>query len=192
MDYLNRSGLSQQVIKENIDKNILEELLSTLVSTVLLDFEIEDLNLVISEATIANKPRKRKLLLLKYVPLKIVVNVLDQEVYVNLMEGENVANLKVVQKARKEEAFVFDMVVVNVVNYKGVLKRHNLMVCVKDMGVVLGAHILDVQGVVKVVDFVEHTVVAKDVKQKVAQKVRKEVDIALDMVVVDIVSTHFV
>jgi len=60
MDYLNRSGLSQQVIKENIDKNILEELLSTLVSTVLLDFEIEDLNLVISEATIANKLKENK------------------------------------------------------------------------------------------------------------------------------------
>ena len=27
MDYLNQSGLSQQVIKENIDKNILEELI---------------------------------------------------------------------------------------------------------------------------------------------------------------------
>jgi peptidyl-prolyl cis-trans isomerase D len=60
MDYLNRSGLSQQVIKENIDKNILEELLSSLVSTVLLDFEVEDLNLVISEATIANKLKENK------------------------------------------------------------------------------------------------------------------------------------
>ena len=60
MDYLNRSGLSQQVIKENIDKNILEELLSTLVSTVLLDFEVEDLKLVISETTIANKLKENK------------------------------------------------------------------------------------------------------------------------------------
>ena len=33
MDYLNQSGLSQQIIKENIDQNILEELLSALVST---------------------------------------------------------------------------------------------------------------------------------------------------------------
>ena len=31
MDYLNQSGLSQQVIKENIDKNVIEELLSSLV-----------------------------------------------------------------------------------------------------------------------------------------------------------------
>jgi len=49
MDYLNNSGLSQEVIKENVDKNILEELLSSLVSTTLLDLEIQDLNLEISE-----------------------------------------------------------------------------------------------------------------------------------------------
>ena len=60
MDYLSRSGLSQQVIKENIDKNILEELLSTLVSTRLLDLEIKDLNLKMSEKTIIEKLKKNK------------------------------------------------------------------------------------------------------------------------------------
>ena len=60
MDYLNRSGLSQQVIKENIDKNILEELLSTLVSTTLLDLEIKDLNLKMSEKIILKKLKKNK------------------------------------------------------------------------------------------------------------------------------------
>ncbi len=43
MDYLNQSGLSQQVIKENIDKNVIEELLSSLVSSTLLNLEIKDL-----------------------------------------------------------------------------------------------------------------------------------------------------
>ena len=60
MDYLNRSGLSQKVIKENIDKNILEELLSTLISTALLDLEIKDLNLEISEETIIERLKKNK------------------------------------------------------------------------------------------------------------------------------------
>jgi peptidyl-prolyl cis-trans isomerase D len=60
MDYLNRSGLSQKVIKENIDKNILEELLSTLISTTLLDLEIKDLNLEISEETIIERLKKNK------------------------------------------------------------------------------------------------------------------------------------
>ena len=60
MDYLNQSGLSQQVIKENIDKNIIEELLSSLVSMTLLDLEIKDLELVVSEEIIAEKLKKNK------------------------------------------------------------------------------------------------------------------------------------
>ena len=60
MDYLNQSGLSQQVIKENIDQNRLEELLSTLVSTTLLDLEIKDLNLIISKDALAERIKKNK------------------------------------------------------------------------------------------------------------------------------------
>jgi len=55
MDYLNQSGLSQQVIKSNIDQNIIEELLSTLVSTTLLDLEIKDLNLLMSQDVMVEK-----------------------------------------------------------------------------------------------------------------------------------------
>ena len=60
MDYLNQSGLSQQVIKENIDKNIIEELLSALVSTTLLELEISDFNLIISEDIVIEKLKKDK------------------------------------------------------------------------------------------------------------------------------------
>ena len=60
MDYLNQSGLSQQVIRENIDKNIIEELLSSLVSMTLLNLEIKDLDLVLSKETIAKKLKKNK------------------------------------------------------------------------------------------------------------------------------------
>ena len=60
MDYLNQSGLSQQVIKENIDKDIIEELLSSLVSMTLLDLEIKDLDLVVSEEIIAKKIKRNK------------------------------------------------------------------------------------------------------------------------------------
>ena len=44
MDYLNRSGIKSEVIQENIDKNIIEELLSGLVSTTLLNLESKDFN----------------------------------------------------------------------------------------------------------------------------------------------------
>ena len=60
MDYLNQSGLSQQVIKSNIDKNIIEELLSTLISASILNFEIKDLYLTISENILAEKIKKNK------------------------------------------------------------------------------------------------------------------------------------
>ena len=60
MDYLNQSGLSQQVLKENIDQNILEELLSTLVSTTLLNLEIKDLNVTMSEGSLVEKIKKIK------------------------------------------------------------------------------------------------------------------------------------
>jgi|TARA_B110000259_G_scaffold179797_1_gene219711 peptidyl-prolyl cis-trans isomerase D len=60
MDYLNQSGLSQQVIKENIDKNIIEELLSSLVSMTLLELEIKNLNLSLSEDILVQKIKKNK------------------------------------------------------------------------------------------------------------------------------------
>mgnify|MGYP000921794799 CR=1 FL=1 len=60
MNYLNQSGLSQQVLKDNIDKNILEELLSTLVSTTLLNLEIKDLDLVMPEDSIIQRIKKNK------------------------------------------------------------------------------------------------------------------------------------
>ena len=60
MDYLNQSNLSQQVIKENIDKNIIEELLSSLVSMTLLEQEIKDLGLVISKKVLVEKIKNNK------------------------------------------------------------------------------------------------------------------------------------
>ena len=60
MDYLNESGLSQQVIEENIDKNIIEELLSTLVSTTLLNLEIEELELSMNGDVLIEKIKNNK------------------------------------------------------------------------------------------------------------------------------------
>ena len=60
MDYLNESGLSQQVIKDNIDKDIIEELLSTLISTTLLNLEIEELDLSMTKDVLIEKIRNNK------------------------------------------------------------------------------------------------------------------------------------
>jgi peptidyl-prolyl cis-trans isomerase D len=55
MNYLNQSGISQQAIRENLDNNIIEELLSGLISTTLIDLEVEDFNLSITELTVLKK-----------------------------------------------------------------------------------------------------------------------------------------
>jgi len=60
IDYLNGSGIAQETIRKNLDNNIIEELLSSLVSTTLLNLEIKDYNLLISDSTILKKIKKNK------------------------------------------------------------------------------------------------------------------------------------
>ena len=60
IDYLNGSGIAQETIRKNLNNNIIEELLSRLVSTTLLDLEIKDYNLLISESTILKKIKENK------------------------------------------------------------------------------------------------------------------------------------
>ena len=65
IDYLNNSGIPQKTIKRNLDNNIIEELLSGLVSTTLLDLEVKDYNIIISENTLFKKIKKNKNFLMK-------------------------------------------------------------------------------------------------------------------------------
>ena len=60
IDYLNGSGIPEKSIKDNLDKNIIEELLSGLVSKTLLDLEVKDYNLIISENILFEKITKNK------------------------------------------------------------------------------------------------------------------------------------
>jgi peptidyl-prolyl cis-trans isomerase D len=60
MNYLNQSGISQQAIRENLNNNIIEELLSGLISTTLIDLEIEDFDLSITELTVLKKIKENK------------------------------------------------------------------------------------------------------------------------------------
>ena len=55
LNYINKSGLDETTIKNNLNDNIIEELLSSLVSTVLLDLEIKDFNIAISENSLSKK-----------------------------------------------------------------------------------------------------------------------------------------
>jgi len=60
MDYVNQSGISQEAIRDNLENNIIEELLSGLISTTIIDLEIKDLNISINEKTILKKIKENK------------------------------------------------------------------------------------------------------------------------------------
>ena len=60
IDYLNASGIPQQYIRENLENNIIQELLSGLISQTLLDLEIKDINIIVSEKTLSKKIRLNK------------------------------------------------------------------------------------------------------------------------------------
>ena len=60
IDHLNSSNIDTNVIKKNIDDNILEELLGNLISKTLIGMEIEELNIFISESSLAERIKKNK------------------------------------------------------------------------------------------------------------------------------------
>ena len=60
IDFVNNSRISTDVIRENINNNILEQLLTQLVSISLIDLEINELNLSISDGALAKKIKNQK------------------------------------------------------------------------------------------------------------------------------------
>ena len=60
INYINRSGISEKTIKDNLNNNIIEELLSGLISTTLLDLEINDFNINISQNSLSKKIKLNK------------------------------------------------------------------------------------------------------------------------------------
>ena len=60
INHINQSGVSEKAIQENIKNNIIEELLSSLVSTTLLDLEIKDFNIKISQSSLSKKIKHNK------------------------------------------------------------------------------------------------------------------------------------
>ena len=55
INYINQSGVSQKAIQDNLNNNIIEELLSSLISTTLLNLEIKDFDIKISENSLSKK-----------------------------------------------------------------------------------------------------------------------------------------
>jgi len=60
INYINKSGINEKAIRDNLNNNIIEELLSSLVSTILLDLEIKDFNIFFSENSLSKKIKKNE------------------------------------------------------------------------------------------------------------------------------------
>ncbi len=60
IDYLNSTGIPQQSIRDNLENNIIEDLLSNLISTTLLDLEIKDFNIIVSKNTLLKRIKDNK------------------------------------------------------------------------------------------------------------------------------------
>ena len=60
IEYLNNSGIPQDYIRENLDKNIIQELLAGLISSTLLQLEIRNLDITVSQNTLLKKIKKNK------------------------------------------------------------------------------------------------------------------------------------
>jgi len=60
MDFLNESRIQQDTIKKNLDNNIIEELLSSLIATTLLDLEINNFNIQLTELILLKKIKTNK------------------------------------------------------------------------------------------------------------------------------------
>ena len=60
IDYLNNSGIPQKTIRDNLNNNIIEELLSNLISTKLIELEVKNFNVIISEKSLLKKIKENK------------------------------------------------------------------------------------------------------------------------------------
>jgi len=60
IDYINESKINPEIIKKNLENNVLEELLAMLVSKRLLEMEIKDLDIFISDKVLAKKIKNNK------------------------------------------------------------------------------------------------------------------------------------
>ena len=63
LNYINQTRMDNEYIKENIDNKVIEKIVSSIVSIKLLDMEIDDLNIMITDKTLANKIKNNEVFL---------------------------------------------------------------------------------------------------------------------------------
>ena len=63
LNYINQTRMDNEYIKENIDNKVIEKIVSSIVSIKLLDMEINNLNIMITDKTLANKIKNNEVFL---------------------------------------------------------------------------------------------------------------------------------
>ncbi len=63
MKYVNQTMMDPEYIKKNINNNVIENIISTIVSKKLLDMEINDLNIILTDKSLASKIKNNKVFL---------------------------------------------------------------------------------------------------------------------------------
>ena len=60
LNHVNTLEISPEYIRNNLDKNVIEELLSTLITTEILNLEVESFNIALSENSLSKKIKNNK------------------------------------------------------------------------------------------------------------------------------------
>ena len=60
LNHVNTLEISPDYIRNNLDKNVIEELLSTLITSEILNLEVENFNIALSENSLSNKIKNNK------------------------------------------------------------------------------------------------------------------------------------
>ncbi len=105
IEYLNSTGVTKQTIQGRMNEGIIEELLSTLISTTLLDLEIDDFDIIISEKTLTKKIKNNKSFLDEN-------NVFQRTEYEKFLLTNNMTapGFEIALKDREKQKHLFDYV----------------------------------------------------------------------------------
>tara|TARA_Y100000590_G_scaffold460108_1_gene618698 strand:- start:2540 stop:3964 length:1425 start_codon:yes stop_codon:yes gene_type:complete len=122
IDYINSLNLDKEIIKDNIDNGSIEELLSQLISIKILDLEIKDLNLSISENSLAKRitnnktffDEKNKFSRIKYEKFLLLNNITAVDYEQKLKKNEKKKKLfSYISGGIKTPSFLIDQVFKN-------------------------------------------------------------------------------